>query len=326
MPKKYALLALGLVFSGFFLWLAIRDAELIALLEAIRGSRYAYGVPLLLFLWLYFYLKALRWSLLLEPLRHFRARQLVPATVIGYMGNVLLPLYLGELVRIEALNREHGVPRTAALGSLAVERLFDFLTILCLIGVLLAFEEHAPSYLQTGARGVAAIFFLGLFVVFGLVLFPQRSLRYVGRMASLFPAKVEAFAVANTERLITGLAALRRPRLVTAVALVSIGHWLTIGACIQCSLFALGLELPWSASFLVLALSVIGMTLPSSPAFIGTIQLAFTLGLSPFGVEANEALAASLFFHVLLSSSIVSAGLIMLHQLGARLSELRVGH
>jgi hypothetical protein len=64
------------------------------------------------------------------------------------------------------------------------------------------------------------------------------------------------------------------------------------------------------------------MSLPSGPGYVGSIQLAFTLGLAPFGVAAGPAIAASVFYHVLVCGSLIVAGLIALHRLGGTLRSL----
>jgi uncharacterized membrane protein YbhN (UPF0104 family) len=66
------------------------------------------------------------------------------------------------------------------------------------------------------------------------------------------------------------------------------------------------------------------MSLPSGPGYVGSIQLAFTLGLAPFGVAAGTAIATSLFYHVLVCGSLIVAGLIALHRLGGTLRTIAV--
>jgi hypothetical protein len=55
------------------------------------------------------------------------------ALLVGYGFNNLIPARLGELVRADYAKRQFGVSRSAALGSIVIERLLDgFIVVLCL--------------------------------------------------------------------------------------------------------------------------------------------------------------------------------------------------
>jgi uncharacterized membrane protein YbhN (UPF0104 family) len=71
----------------------------------------------------------------------------------------------------------------------------------------------------------------------------------------------------------------------------------------------------------VLLLNVIGLTLPAAPGHVGTLQLAFIAGLAPFGVEAEEAFAASVIYNVLMVVPTVILGLPGLRRAGVELRE-----
>src|SRR5690606_35874307 len=76
------------------------------------------------------WVRALRWKLLLRPVLRASTTDLAPVVAVGFMANNVLPLRTGELVRSYALSRRYGVRKTAALATIAVERLFDGLTLL----------------------------------------------------------------------------------------------------------------------------------------------------------------------------------------------------
>jgi uncharacterized membrane protein YbhN (UPF0104 family) len=59
---------------------------------------------------------------------------------------------------------------------------------------------------------------------------------------------------------------------------------------------AIGLAASLSASVAVLALMVVGVTLPTAPGYLGTTQLAFVVGLGVSGVPIEQAFASSLVY------------------------------
>jgi len=63
------------------------------------------------------------------------------------------------------------------------------------------------------------------------------------------------------------------------------------------ALRAANLDLPLAASWTELAFLGLGVSLPSSPGFVGVIQAATVLALALFSVPHAEALSFSLLFH-----------------------------
>ena len=72
------------------------------------------------------------------------------------------------------------------------------------------------------------------------------------------------------------------------------------------------LDLPFAASWAVLAFMGLGVSLPSSPGFVGVIQLATVGALSLFSVPDTEALSFSLIFHAAQYFPVTLFGLVLL--------------
>ena len=66
----------------------------------------------------------------------------------------------------------------------------------------------------------------------------------------------------------------------------------------------------------LLVLVVAGITLPSSPGFVGTIEYCFVLGLKAYGVSAGTALSVALYYHALTWTSVTIAGAFFLRRYG----------
>src|SRR3954447_16990080 len=62
-------------------------------------------------------LKSRRWGLLYYPVVGLRFRHLVSAMLIGYLASSILPLRLGELVRVYLIGRTEPVTFTRSLGT-----------------------------------------------------------------------------------------------------------------------------------------------------------------------------------------------------------------
>jgi uncharacterized protein (TIRG00374 family) len=94
-------------------------------------------VPVLIIGFLSHYFRALRWKLLLEPLKlKPTTPNITFAVMIGYLVNLLVPR-MGEVARCSILAKYEHEPVDKIIGTIVAERTFD---VVCLIAVsLLAF-------------------------------------------------------------------------------------------------------------------------------------------------------------------------------------------
>ena len=76
------------------------------------------------------------------------------------------------------------------------------------------------------------------------------------------------------------------------------------------------------AAVSVVLLNVIGLALPAAPGQIGTVQLAFTVSLAPFGVARADAFAASVVYSFLMIATGFAFGLPSLRRAGMELRRL----
>src|SRR5687768_7265939 len=90
-----------------------------------------------------------RWDYMLRPLKHIPVRRLFPVVVIGYMGNNVYPLRAGELLRSYVLRRREGVPMSASLATVVVERVFDGLVMLIFVFAALPLAPLPSSEIRS---------------------------------------------------------------------------------------------------------------------------------------------------------------------------------
>jgi len=178
--------------------------------------------------------------------------------------------------------------------------MLDFIALLVIAAAILipmgAMTDNvraATWVLATLGGGILAVVLLVTFRTKSVVTWIER------RLARLRPAPRDR--VLREVRLgVEGLGSLRQPRLLTVVLALSITQWLLIAATILFSLRAVGLVPEPVAVTSVLLMSVVGVTLPTAPGYVGTVQAAFVLGLAPFGTGAANAVAASVVYNFLI--------------------------
>ena len=321
--KTRVTLAIGITIALVFLIVALRetDPSLIAASLAQSDVRF---IPLIsIALMLQFWFKAMRWKLLLQPFARTTTRQIFPATVVGYLANLIFPLYIGEIARVYILGQHLNLRYTPVLATIVLERFFDFLSVLFFVGLVLVIDPNVPPELYTvgvvaGAASLALFFMLGVFLRWSEVL-----TRIFLQLTAFLPEAAKHRIAEQIELGVLGLQSIRDVRILPAIVVTSLLQWGAMGACIYLGMLGTGVQAPVSAGFVVLALIVMGVTLPSSPGFFGTIQLCFTLGLTPYGIIASHAFAASVFFHLTIYATGWAAGLYFLHRSGLTLGGLR---
>ncbi len=317
------MLLIGLAVTAGSLALALRGTEWNGIKLALRGANYAYLLPVVLAYSLVYWLKALRMALLLRPQGKVRISQVVPATYVGNMATLILPAYAGEVLRGVITARQLELGSITVLSAMVLERLLDFVSLLLLIGVLLMISAPLPAEIAMLARmmGVLTLILMGA-VLFALLMAP-RTLRWLESRVAPRPSVWKEYVLTRARQVLSGLGASRQPLLIGQLLAASLAQWIVTGVCINFALAALHIEAPFTAGFTVMILVVAAMTLPSTPGFFGTVQLGFTLGLAPFAVDANQAFAASIFFHVTIYLTALALGLFYLHRLGWTLGTLR---
>lgn len=231
-------------------------------------------------------------------------------TVVGYMGNNVLPARSGELLRVLLLGERTTARRRVILGSIIAERFLDLVTIVTLFALMTALGVAGTPL------GVAPLALVGgIALTGGILLALLKVVRRRGRLER-FAAMVRPFAHA-TRVLIGWRGALLAAVSVVVWLLEASTFWL-VGDSLHLGFTAV------EALFLVVLVAFVSI-IPSGPGYIGTFEAAVVFGLDALGIEGGQALAFALMIRFLLYVPITFAGLgLMLWRYGG-LPRLRRG-
>src|SRR5688572_14651640 len=122
-------LTLCLLVSAVCLYLAVRGMDFERTVEELKKSSPMPVLGAVFFLFLSYWIRAYRWSYLLLPVKQISTRPLFRSTLIGFMGNYLLPFRAGEVMRAVSIGQNQNISKAAALGSIVLERAFDGVVI-----------------------------------------------------------------------------------------------------------------------------------------------------------------------------------------------------
>lgn len=308
---KWRSLLVGGVISALCVWLLVRTVDVPqagrALLQADpRWLLLAWGLTIASLA-----VRCWRWQLLFLPHNRVRYGSTVASTMIGYMFNTVLPGRVGELARGALISQTDHVATVRALGTILVEKILDVLVLLVLLGGLTAVLP-LPAEAATAGKTAAIVF--GALAVGFFVLANLRTpvVALVRRFLDPLPL-IGRFTPSRLTDLVLGAAdSLRVPRLLALHVVLAPLMWvfsiLSTAACAR----AFALQVPWSASGLVVALTALGMTVPSAPGYVGVYHGIVVFALSPFGVDASRALAFAFTLHAIGFGTFLIGGAIFL--------------
>jgi len=314
---------IGLLIGGAALWLALREVEFGELVAALRQARWIFLLPCLGLLALFYWLKALRWTLILKPVQRLSPLAVMPSMLVGFAANNLLPARMGELARAILLGRQTGLSKSTVLATIVFERILDVLSVSLLLGCALLLDPGSEELLLAAGYLLGAAGLVLLTVVVVAVHRPEMAASLAGTLLRLAPARVAGWVEARVRHMLAGLESIKRPRLLFGIVLASLGQWILIATCLYLTLLAARIEVGWTTAVVVLGLTVAGIALPSAPGFIGTIEFCFVLGLKPHGIGADEALAAGLLYHALNFGTVTLAGLVAFRRAHLHIEDLR---
>lgn len=321
--RRISLIALGVLVSATFLWLSFRNTDFAKISTTLASADLYWVVPFLFLLFGFYWLKSIRWRDLISPTKSVQSADLFPAVMIGYAGTAILPMQMGELVRAFIVSRKQSIRYALVLGSIGIERVFDFLSVLALLGIVLVMGEDIPQTMRIAGYLVATGCLFALTLTIHLVTHTDTVLRIMRAALSWLPERIVLKVLEQTRQISMGFQVLRHPKILIMVAANSLVQWLLMGGCILFSLWAFDIDVPPTAAAMVLAATIIGVSLPTSPGYVGNIQLAYALALMPYDVSKEAAIAASIYYHILAYVSVVITGFFFLHRNGFQLGQLR---
>ncbi|HEM60851.1 MAG TPA: flippase-like domain-containing protein [Chloroflexi bacterium] len=289
----------GVVVSLVCLILVLRNVDYREVISALRQADYLWLIPASIPLAATIASKVLRWQLLF-PDHHPRVRRtnLLSALMISYALNTILPARLGEVARAYVIGQSENLSKSLAFSTIVVEKVLDVLTLLLFL-VLLVPTVTLPPWIQQSAMVMAPVF-LALFVlVLALAYQRRRTLALVQAVAGRLRGLPTQRLVSSLDSALSGFDALGSLKANLVLWGWSIAVWVTSGLFILVMMLAFHIDAPLSAAFLLLCVTSLGMTVPSSPGYIGVYHWLVVSTLYIFGVNRELALSFAFALHAL---------------------------
>ena len=265
--------------------------------------------------------RALRWAVLLKPLRpHPHFLGLLSATIIGYSAVTALGRPAEMLRPYLIANREH-LPFSSQVAAWVVERIYDVLIALAVFGLALSQVSGSGANLgfalswalRVGGVVIGAGAGVCLAVLFAMKYRSEHIQHWILRALGF----LSKHHFEKVERLITGfLDGVRSTKSQSATALMigyTLMEWLLIAACYACVLKAFGNAVELAPMDILVLMGFVSFgSLVQLPAVGGGAQVTAVLVLTQiFGVPIEIAAGVALMIWFISFAAIVPVGALL---------------
>jgi uncharacterized protein (TIRG00374 family) len=309
-----------LVSSGCLFWI-VRRLDWPQVVRTVSGANYGLVGLAILTVLLTIGARALRWAILVRPLRPSWLN-LLSALVIGQVVNYALPARAGDLVRAYLLGSSESESRLQLLGTVAVEKVWDLLMVLVLV-LLLSARMDLPSWVTVVVPGISVVVLAVLLCAFVSRRWKYQLLACTSWMEARLPGRLKDSLSGSASRLLDGLGGLQRAGLAWPTFAVSGIIWGLGGLTIWLILTAVGVPARSVTVFFLLVVLRLGVTVPTLPGRIGFYEGLCIVTLSIWGVGGSTAFSVGIILHtvVYLPPTLLAAvlGVLMWGSLGRRM-------
>ncbi len=332
-------IAVSVLLTIFFIYLFARRFDVHAAWKSLgAASPLLIGASVLVNIAAYL-IRAWRWRVLMEPIKkRVGMYNLTSTMLIGFMISFIVPFRIGEVARPVLLARREKISTTATIATVALERLFDVLTVMALLaffvltarGSLLlnppgggAEENEAAKYLRRAVLATAGLVVVALPLVLALVFFPDRVRKVLKGLQPRARGSAATRLADVLDKLIAGLGVLKRKSQLLQSIGLSFLMWLTVDASILLGVRAFGLPLQFTDMFLLIVPLGLGIVMPT-PGGVGPYEFLCQVSLAGFwGVAQGSAGAVAVTLHAVTLVPTILLGLLFMWHDGVRPAEVR---
>jgi len=190
MPKRLFAILQYVIFLGgglFLVWWQLKSMTTIEKEEfyaSVKNANYWIVLPIAIMSILSHISRSMRWKLLMAPLGYRpKLANVFSVTMIGYLANSAIPR-LGELLKCTFLAKYEHLKVDKLVGTIIVERSFDFICYLIFIGITVLIQidtisGFVKSKLNLISSSTSMPIWLKFTILFSSLIFIWRGLKWL---------------------------------------------------------------------------------------------------------------------------------------------------
>ncbi|MGM0441503.1 MAG: lysylphosphatidylglycerol synthase transmembrane domain-containing protein [Elusimicrobiota bacterium] len=310
--KRQIGIIIGIPISIVFLYLAFRKVDFNKTWSLLKSANVYLIILAVIATFGDFTLRTLRWKLLLSPIKKCKFINLMSIVYISFLANNTLPMRAGEVIRIIFVGEKENIPKTGAAATLAVERLLDIFSII-LLAVSTIFLYKYPDRIKKVLIIFSVLLIFTVMLLYGLLYNKNFVLSILNKIFKLLPEKFEKKATGMFHSFMDGLEILKQTQYLFRTILLSILIWLLNSSVFFLAAKSMDINgVTYTGGIFIMAIVSMGISIPSSPGFIGVYEYFGKLAAGVLGVGESAAVGFILLAHFIQFSVINITGLLFL--------------
>jgi len=317
--------AIGIGISILLIGLIFRGTNWSEFIKSIQNINYFILIAAMALLVSSIWIRAIRWRILIHKVGNISTKDLYKVTMVGYMGNNILPLKMGELLRAYAISKKKNVNFSGAFSSIVVERILDLISFILIISAIFSIF---PITDRTQKIGIIGFFIVICFLIVSFVL-----LRYNTKFEIWYLKKQKQLIAKDKETLANhfvgfcrGMESLWENPKPWKTIFLSLLIWAMYFIFTVLSIYAFNFNIGFSDTMnmgiLVLAFVTLAVIVPSAPGYIGTHQAATIVALQIFYINIDTARSFSIMYHLAQYLPLTFIGLYYFFKLNLHIADL----
>jgi uncharacterized protein (TIRG00374 family) len=312
-----AIIGIGLILTLFF-FVDIKEVY-----TSILNVSISWVILTFIALFLSDMTKGWRWKTLLIPSKSVKFSNAWAISIIGSFVNTLFPIRAGELaVRPILMEKREHLRFFAALSSIIVERTVDVIVLVAWATVMLFTLPSGLGVPEWFSDTLGIIGAIALAVLATIMIGTRRKeglFHFEGRVVAMFPIsekwkkKLDNF-FRDTVHGAEGIS--QRPNLTLAVFLQTVVVWLFNVASVYAIFKAFSFTAPPVVIITGAVLLLITYALPAPPAYLGSLELYWSVIFLGLGLPTSKIISIALLYHLVSVLLIVVEGYVAMFWLG----------
>jgi len=243
------------------------------------------------------------WWMLRQHVPDLPIQSCVWPYLFGAWLNLAIPLRAGDIARSFGFRSQLRSPATRVLGTLVLERVFDFLIVAFLFFVGLVGTTTAGVVSEkfvVVAASVASVTILGLvFLLTGQNII-RRAVHRISGWQWLAHRRVCQQSAVWLDHFLDGISSIRKRSTLVLILTMTTTIWaleITVYILVATSL---GLSNTILAPWFSFSTATLATTIPSAPGYVGTFDYFGALGAVAYGIDWSHATAFIILTHLVL--------------------------
>jgi len=305
---------ISLVVGALFVYLFAHNLDFGEVWIKVRAAnRVQLTLALALLVGTYF-VRALRWKTLLEPMAQPPLSALFRATMIGFSALFLMGRAAEMIIRPATLSLKEKVRPSASYATVMIERVFDMVMVVFFFAINLVFFEYNENDHNADAMRMfgwikitgALLLVAAIAGIYGLSVFRRKregALMYLDKKLRRLPRKFATGLMSLFEHISEGLGVLHDVRGLTITVSYTVLIWLMVAAAHLLVVRAFGIhygQVPFTGAVFVMGLSMLGSVVPTPGGATGPFHIATAAALAFLGVDQDSAKSVAIILHPLI--------------------------